>query len=413
MAGTVSEEVNLFNLYLDQYVNNTESPTIYHRWCLLAAISAMLGRNFYFPLGHFTIYPNQFAMLIGEPAARKSGAIKIAKALVLATGFDRIAEGRTTKEKFLLDLFGEIEAEGTGLDALLEADNDCPHELLVAADEFNNFCGAGNLEFYSLLGELWDCPKSHPVRLKNSKSFLIKQPVVNLIAANTHAGFAAAFPPEILDQGFLSRLLLIFASPTGVKLTIPPPPPEEVTALLVAKLQAIKLYVHGAATVTPEASEALDWIYKKTPVLEDARFKHYSSRRFDHLVKLTLIHAAARLSTNITVADVIMANTVLTWAEADMPKALGEFGRSKHNSVSSRIIAVLSAANKPVTITELWKQTSMDLEKYNQLADIVSGLLQADKIQRAGDGFLAKLSIRVDTGKYLDFSLLQESRDRL
>lgn len=408
--------LNLFDVYLSTYVAKTESPTIYHRWCLLSAISALLGRNFYFPYGHFTIYPNQFCMLIGQPGARKSSAINIAKDLLRSSGFDKIAEGKTTKEKFLLDLYGQDESAGggVGLAALLEMqDDDSPHEMYIAADEFTNFSGAGNYEFFSLLGELWDCPRHLPVRTKNSKSFTIQQPVVNLLAGNTHAGFAAAFPPDIMGQGFLSRMILVFAEPSSERITFPAKPPEELKKELVLHLSAIRLQIHGEAKLTAGATAAIDYLYQRQEDMEDSRLKHYSSRRIIHLIKLSLVHAAARLSTEITEEDVVLANTVLTWAEGFMPRALGEFGKSKHSDVTARILETLAEAEAPITIHQLWKQVHTELERFQQLPDIIAGLVQADKIQRAGAGFLLKVAIRKESGKYLDFSLLVEAAGRI
>ena len=113
---------------------------------------------------------------------------------------------------------------------LIREDNECPHEMYIAADEFTNFSGAGNYEFFSLLGELWDCPDTLPVRTKNSKSFTINQPVVNIIAGNTHAGFAAAFPPDIMGQGFLSRMILVFGEQGSTRITFPTKPPAAINA---------------------------------------------------------------------------------------------------------------------------------------------------------------------------------------
>lgn len=397
-----------------EYVVDTESPLIYHRWCLISAVGAMLGRNFRFPLGHFTIYPNQFCMLIGSPGARKTSAIKIARNLIKATGFDKIAEGKTTKEKFLLDLYGqEDDANGlpaTGLASLMAgADDEMPHEMYIAADEFNNFAGTGNYEFYSLLGELWDCPDSFSVRTKNSKSFTIHQPVVNIIAGNTHAGFAAAFPPDILGQGFLSRMLLVYSAPLGTKITFPTRPPQALTDLLAEHLRQVRLLVHGEATMEPAAKVAIDYLYQTQEDMVDSRLKHYSARRLMHLIKLCLVNAALRLSTTITEQDVILAHSILSWTEEFMPRALGEFGKSKHSDVTAKIIEALATAAAPQTIHELYQVVATDLEKYNQMPDIIAGLVQADKIQRAGNGFLLKIAARKESGKYLDYSLLVEA----
>ena len=406
--------LNLQEVYLNKYVAGTESPLIYHRWCLISTVSALLGRNFYFPYGHFTIYPNQFCMLIGSPGARKSSAINIAKKLLRETGFDRIAEGKTTKEKFLLDLYGqEDDANGmpvTGLASLMAgADDELPHEMYIAADEFTNFSGAGNYEFFSVLGELWDCPAKFDVRTKNSKSFSIQQPVVNIIAGNTHAGFAAAFPPEIMGQGFLSRMILIYGEPSSTRITFPTKPDVKLTAELADYLKQIRLLMHGEAKLEPAATTAIDYLYQQHTDLADSRLKHYSTRRIVHLIKLCLIQAAMRLSNTITEADVTMANTILSWTEEFMPRALGEFGKSKHSDITSRILEALGTATEPKTIHELYAAVATDLEKYNQLPDIIAGLVQADKIQRAGNGFLLKLAARKEASRYLDYSLLEEA----
>lgn len=406
--------LNLYEEYLGKYVAVTESPVIYHRWCLISAVSALLGRNFYFPYGHFTIYPNQFCMLIGSPGARKSSAINIAKRLMRDAGFDKIAEGKTTKEKFLLDLYGaQDDANGmpaTGLAGLLDgADDDTPHEMYIAADEFTNFSGAGNYEFFSLLGELWDCPQNLPVRTKNSKSFNIQQPVVNLLAGNTHAGFAAAFPPDIMGQGFLSRLILIYGEPSSTRITFPQKPPEELRQALASHLHQIRLLIHGEAQLTPEATAAIDYLYQNHSDLQDSRLKHYSTRRIVHLIKLCLVNAAIRLSTTITEEDVTLANTTLSWAEELMPRALGEFGKSKHSEVTAKLLEALATATAPLDIHALYKVIATDIDKYQQMPEIITGLIQADKIQRVGEGFLLKLAAKKEGGKYLDYSLLKEA----
>ena len=103
----------LFDLYFE-YVKDTESPKIFHRWSLIASVGALLGRQYYMPFGTTRIFPNQYIMLIGNPGTRKSSAIKTAKKILAHTGYDTFAAEKTTKEKFLLDLEGAPEGENYG-----------------------------------------------------------------------------------------------------------------------------------------------------------------------------------------------------------------------------------------------------------------------------------------------------------
>ena len=87
-----------------QYTAKTECPTFFHRWTAISCLSAWLGRQIHFHLGHFTIYPNMYIMLIGNPGTRKSSAIKIGSKLLRQAGYTTFAARKTRQEKFLLDL---------------------------------------------------------------------------------------------------------------------------------------------------------------------------------------------------------------------------------------------------------------------------------------------------------------------
>lgn len=414
--------------YLIEYNRETESPKRYHQWGYLATVAAMLGRNAWLPFGHNNIYPNQYIMFIGSPAARKSSAVKAAINMLYAANYTTISKGRTSKEKFLLDLSGHIDDTGikhnpglvltdgnkaaiqnlfdTDLAELGETDEHC--ETLIAADEFNNYIGTGNYEFISLLGELWDVPPDYPVRVKNSKSYTINKPCVSILAGNTPTGFAAAFPPEILGQGFASRLLLIYGERTNVRTTLPKPPPAEVTAEIAAHLQQIRVQVCGEFTIDlgGEVYQTIDWLYKNWQSLDDNRFTNYSGRRFSHLLKIALLFAANDLRTSIEQQDVVAANTILTLTEHEMPRALGEFGMSKHSEVSNKIVEYLNTVDEPKNITQLWEHFQVDIDKMSAMTEIMTGLVRAKKLQNTKGGFLAvKKALKEDT-RFFDPSLI-------
>ena len=160
--------------------------------------------------------------------------------------------------------------------------------------------------------------------------------------------------------------------------------------------------------MTPEAEELLDTIYTSWKGIDDVRFDSYSNRRFTHLLKLCLIHAAAAMSQTITKDIVICANTVLHFTECLMPRALGEFGKAKHSDVSHKIVTYLENASMPVTLNELWKNVAHNqLDKLGDLSELLRNLLQAEKIQSAGKGFLPKKKVQDTTSsELLDFSYL-------
>ena len=436
----------LFDLYFE-YTKDTEAPIIFHRWSLIACVSAALGRKFYLPFGASRIFPNCYVMLIGNPGTRKSSAIKLSKKLLASTGYAKFSAEKTTKEKFLLDLEGLPENFGdnyaassnnlragrgssgsknlTSRDILANLNiggdetvlDRTPREVFIAADEFNEFAGSGNLDFFSLLGALWDWDddnETYKHRLKNSKSLSIYQPTISILGGNTHTGLQEGFPIQTIGQGFMSRLLLIHGEPSGRKIAFPTTPPQDLARRIQEHYKAINELVVGEATLSGQATRALDTIYRTWHELEDYRFKYYSSRRYVHLLKLVLVCAAMRLSTFVDLQDVLLANTILTHTEGTMSKALGEFGKSRNSEATQAVMTALYEAKKPLNFEDLWKVVSRDLDKREALTDILSGLMQAGKIQppdRAGGrhvGFLPLQKPLSSQAVYVDYKLIKE-----
>ena len=90
--------------------------------------------------------------------------------------------------------------------------------------------------------------------------------------------------------------------------------------------------------------------------------------------------AAARCKMNIDQADVILANTILSYTEHFMPKALGEFGKARHADVAAAIMKLLEPLTKPQTAEEIYPHVGNDLDKIEDLQQILSKLSAANKI---------------------------------
>lgn len=422
------ETEDFISLYL-KYTSQTECPTFFHRWTAISCLGAYLGRRAYFRFGHFTLHPNLYCMLIGSPGTKKSSAIKIGAKLLKQAGYKNFAAKKTRQEKFLLDMAEQSERDAGGFNGADILDQNLwgddvdssdqyigrpPAEIFVAADEFNNFIGLGNTDFISILGELWDHEGVYDYKLKNSKSVFIPDPTVSILGGNTPTGFSQAFPTESIGQGFFSRLLLIYGEPSGVKHTFPPPPNLKLQEEIISLLHHIKTEIIGEVSITEEAKELLHIIYHSWGDLDDIRFEHYSNRRLTHLLKLCLVVTAARVSKEIESKDVVYANTLLTFTEQLMPKALGEFGKAKHSAITHKVMTAIDGARLPLNLQSIWKLVHQDLDSRNQLVEILAGLQVADKIQVVGkQGYLPKKKIREEGIEgAVDWDLLtNEERD--
>lgn len=366
---------DLFEDY-KKYIGQTESPMLFMRWGYLSMLGALLAKKVYLPFGHSEIYPNQYIMLMGSPGTRKALAIKAPKALLKEIGYSRVAADRTSEERFLIDM-GKVSSDPIGnLENLTLSE---VSDTYVMAEEFNAFIGANNISFLTMLTDLWDNKSVYEHPKIHGKSVTVTQPLVNIIGANTPENFAIAIPPEALGNGFMSRLLLVYSEGTGVQITWPEPPNLEAKAAILTRLMEIQ-DLRGPMSCTDEAKIALDRIYKEYKDLDDYRFRHYSNRRFTHLLKLCIILAASEASMTITHAIAIKANTILAITEARMPRALGEFGRAKNSSVANNIIEFLHHVEKPATTNEIWRIVSKDLNDVMELAKILKKLQDAHQI---------------------------------
>lgn len=389
---------DFFTAYL-QYTANNETPAVFHRWAAISAVGALLGRDFSVEFGHQLLAPNIYCMLMGSPGSRKSTAIKSMKKLLVGIGYDTIAADKTTKEKFMMDMAGHSDTGGSTLQefeakSAIDTGGESPQEIFIMADEFNDFFGNNILDFVSFLGNLWDYEGLYKNRIKNGQSIIINQPTVSLLGGNTPTQLAATFPPEVIGQGFFSRLIMVYGEPTRPKIAFPVPPDIQDTLTIQQLLGDIRTLCIGNCHLEPAALKLADQVYMHWKGIPDTRFEYYGNRRFTQLLKLCAIHAAARIVLNrersnvITREDVICANTVLTVAEHEMPKALGEFGKSKNSPVIHTILELLNKATKPITFQDLFKAVSRDVGAIRDFAPLIQSLQIANKIQHVNDGYL-------------------------
>lgn len=370
---------------------DTESPTQFHRWCFLSGVGAALGRKLWLAFGHKKIYPSQYILLVGVPATRKSTAIAMCRELLEKAQYQKFSYTKTTREKFLLDFedgFDVKRVDGkVDMVALLDRDfatmnaaGSIVQEVYINCSEFVDFIGRNPIAFVDLLTNIWDSLPVYEERLKNSKSVSIPNPTVNLLGGITPSTLSEALPPNVVGQGFMSRMLLVFSNPTKKRISFPEAPDAALTERLTGFFRDVQL-LSGEVKLHPSARELLDNIYQSWPNLPDVRLQYYCGRRFEHLLKLCIIIAASKLSKIVTVDCVVEANTILTWTERSMHLALGEFGESRNSKAAQKVMEAIALADHPLDFSELWKVVSMDLDRRTQLQELIQNLVAAEKLE--------------------------------
>jgi hypothetical protein len=414
---------------MDQYlsiVEGTEPPIHFHRWCLLSAIGALLGRRAYLSHGHITVFPNMYVVLVGVPATRKSTSIKMMKSHLRDIGYAHFSADRSTKEKYLLDLAGEEEVPHDAKKKDFNPDtysfwgnkSDGPVESFIAADELTEFFGNDPISFAKLLGNLWDYVGAYRDRIKHGKSISIDNPTISLLGGITPSLLSETFPQSLIGQGFFSRILLIYGDPSGRKVSFPSDISSDVITAFQKELLTYLYLNVGKMSMSKGAMRILDHIYNIWKPLEDVRFEYYSNRRFIHLLKLCIIIAIINSHDEIQESDAIEANTILHHAEQVMPKAFGQFGKARNSDVVHKIISFIDVTDRALTLKDIWGAVHTDLEKIRDLVEILSNLQMAGKIQQVTElgrpGFLPiKQTIHKYDSSIFNWNVLTEEERKI
>ena len=396
----------LLEYYLD-YVAETESPVLYHRWSFLSAVAANLGRNVYFDWGHVgRIYPNMYCLLIGSPGTRKDSAIKSVKDILLNSGYRTFTDATASYEQFLDDFNAGFEKVASdkkqklldlkdivcassaftidSLDmAFSKISTQQAQEVYILAGEFANFIGENNKRFTTGLTALWDNPDTYgDSALNKRRKVFIENPCVNILGGMTPSSFNTYIPQEIKDAGFTARVNLIYASRTNNKITFPPPPDAQMRQELITAFSRMR-ELSGEIQLTPTAAELLDAIYTQESPPKDVRLHYYHDRRLVHLIKLMICLAATDGTVEVTAEHVYEANTIQSYTESFMTKALGEYGFSKTSIAMQKIMEALNSSAAPLSIPDIMQAVSTEIDSLKSLADILGNLKSAGKIQES------------------------------
>lgn len=366
------------------YIGLSESPKLYHRWTAVSIIAALLGRRVYIPFGHDNIYPNHYILLVGDPGARKGTAITPGKRLLKSSGYSKFSPDRLSPERFIIELENASRIEINGEQDLIQLEDltlEEVSELYVAIGEFGDFIGDGNLNFIRLLTNLWDNLPEYKHPKIHGKSVAVPKPTVNIFAGTTSQDISTSIPVEAIGQGFFSRFILVHGEGKGRMYSDLPPVDDAIRKEFAKELVEIRSVVSGEVIRAEVVKKLLHRIYTEFTDIDDYRFKHYSTRRYTHLLKLATVFMAMRKSVNLSEEDCINANTLLHYTELRMPKALGEYGKAKNADITNNVMAIIRDARKPPAMKDIYKKVSQDLNRQSDLIDILNNLKMAGKIQ--------------------------------
>lgn len=193
------------------------------------------------------------------------------------------------------------------------------NSMLIAADELGAFVHKYDNEMIAVLSAFYDPdPYGHNRRGKDIK-IKIKSPQLNILCGSTPSNLMQFIPEGAWDQGFTSRLILVFSDERIIG--------DDFAAVtrtlsgdLLHDLKIINAQV-GEYTVTEDYRNLVNnWREAgEEPKPDHPKLIHYNTRRRAHLYKLSIVAAIDKSnSTVLTAEDFHRAKAWLEEAEVYM-----------------------------------------------------------------------------------------------
>lgn len=295
--------------FVDAFLAHTEgkgSPRIYRLWSAIFTIGAVCERKVWLTTAKGRLFPNQYILLVGGAG--------IGKSLCTNTVYDLLDEVRTPETPFHIAPTSVTKA--SLIDALSEADRriirpmESPavvsfNSLTIVPNEFGVFLPSWEGDFMSSLTDLWDCKHYSETRRTAKINISIPNAQLNMFSATTPAYLTNLLPEGAWEQGFMSRILIVFSGEiVHTDLFSLFENDDQGKADLVHDLRDM-YKTYGEIQVTDEAKMAInEWSRLGGPPIPDhPKLTSYGARRAAHLLKLCVIAAMASDSARIVTLD--------------------------------------------------------------------------------------------------------------
>jgi len=327
----------LYGSWIDgfmEYTKDLPSPEIFRKWSAIAAVAGALERKvwIYVPAFKANLYPNMYTVLVGPPATGKTIVTSITQDLWGKLGDHHVAPNAVSRAS-LMDALRDAER------ALIIPTQTPPqvkfNSLLIVANELGVFVPSYDPDFMNTLTDIYDGKRYGEKKRGNDLSYVIQHPQLNLIAATTPSYLNGVMPEGAWDQGFISRVMLIYSGEQSTRdIFVGTPDQANEFSELLSDLKLIgKMY--GKFVFAEDCAKAISaWAkLRGPPVPEHPKLQHYNGRRITHLLKLCMVSAASR--GNDFVIQLDHYHEALDWlleAETYMPdifKSMAQGGDAK------------------------------------------------------------------------------------
>lgn len=253
------------------------------------------------------IFPNIYTFLVGNAGLGKSRAIMSASNIIREANPEVYFGATSMTRAALSDYMNEAKRFIANI----------PHppieynSLVVVADEFSAFMHEYDSALVASLVEFYDVhPYSEGRRVSNIR-IKISKPQLNILSGSTPSNLIHTLKDYVWEQGLMSRVIMVYAADRPIiDVFNTPAMPKPVN--LIHDIKIINTLI-GEFSYTPDFAKAMhNWkLLKQVPIPDHPKLVHYNTRRWAHLLKLTMIASVDR--SNNLILEVEDFNRAMGW----------------------------------------------------------------------------------------------------
>ncbi len=264
---------------------------MFRKWAAIGTIAAILEQKVWVKTAaDFITYPHLYTFLVGHAGAGKSWAITTAAMLMRGIPETAFAPTSVNMATMVDSLLSHKRTIINLPEPAIEYNS-----MFIIADELSAFMHEYSYELIAGLTAFYDVNPYERARVYYEKGTkIIERPQLNILTGTTPSNLLKFIPEAAWEQGFTSRVIMIYAEDKPI-VDLWNAPPSVKPADLIHDLEIIN-HLIGQFGWTEDWSKAMhNWkLLGFQPVPNHPKLRWYCERRERHMIKLSMIASVDR-----------------------------------------------------------------------------------------------------------------------